>query len=262
MAARLSEAKLSYLRVRDDFGKFRRVFRATNLQPLLAQTDDPVLKETIRDFAANKRFRRDLFARGSVTLNSGEHRRALSELSFTLAAPRSRVDLTGREDLYLPVVNLLAQKNPSFDELLALPSFGEGSWAYCSIASCCSSTPDKSCRSSALRPSTRIAQRFNRMIVGHCRTGRIYRYLAAPVAGTGIPVTDFGLLALAGIRSGKTELVAVAKHAMSILKVLGQRPMRGGVLIEGEAEATSFLAEQMQPIVDDYVPLWRRLGVL
>jgi hypothetical protein len=38
--------------------------------------------------------------------------------------------------------------------------------------------------------------------------------------------------------------------------------MRGGVLIEGEGEATSFLAEQMQPIVDDYVPLWRRLGVL
>jgi SAM-dependent methyltransferase len=262
MAARLSEAKLSYLAsatIPENFdGSVPQ-----NLQPLLAQTDDPVLKETIRDFAANKHFRRDLFARGSATLNSGEHRRALSELSFTLAAPRSRVDLTGREDLYLPIVNLLAQKNPSFDELLALPSFGEGKVGIlldCLVLLVHSGQILPIIGSEAV--DAEPAQRFNRMIVGHCRTGRIYQYLAAPVAGTGIPVTDFGLLALAGILDGKTELVAVAKHAMSILKVLGQRPMRGGVLIEGEAEATSFLAEQMQPIVDDYVPLWRRLGVL
>ncbi len=57
----------------------------------LAQTDDPVLKETIRDFAANKRFRRDLYARGNAALTASEHRRILSALSFALAVPRSRV---------------------------------------------------------------------------------------------------------------------------------------------------------------------------
>jgi Predicted methyltransferase regulatory domain len=86
----------------------------TDLQPLLAQTEDPELRETIRDFAANKRFRRDLFMRGNVALTASEHRRALSGLSFALAVPRSRVVfefagplivLAGREDLFLPIVN-------------------------------------------------------------------------------------------------------------------------------------------------------------
>jgi Predicted methyltransferase regulatory domain len=243
-----------------------------DLQLLLAQTDDPVLKETIRDFAANKRFRRDLFARGNAALTASEHRRTLSELTFALAVPRSRVvlkfagplmELAGREELYVPLVELLARKNASFDELLALPSFGEGRVA---MLLDCLALLVHSGQVLPIDASATVdaepAQRFNRMIVGHARTGRIYQYLAAPVARTGVPVSDFGLLALAGILDGKTELAAVANHAMSILNVLGRRPMRDGVLIEGEGEATSFLAEQIKPVLDDYIPLWRRLGVL
>jgi len=98
-------------------------------------------------------------------------------------------------------------------------------------------------------------------LVGHARTGRIYRHLASPVARTGIPVTDFGLLALAGVLDGK-DVAAVARHAMSILNVLGQRPMRDGVLIKDDGEAIIFLAEQIQPILDHDIPLWRQLGVL
>ncbi len=49
---------------------------------------------------------------------------------------------------------------------------------------------------------------------------------------------------------------------MSILNVLGQRPMREGILIKDDGEAIIFLAEQMQPILHDDVPLWRRLGVI
>jgi hypothetical protein len=38
--------------------------------------------------------------------------------------------------------------------------------------------------------------------------------------------------------------------------------MRDGALITEDREAKTFLAEQMRPILHDYVPLWRRLGVL
>ena len=44
---------------------------------------------------------------------------------------------------------------------------------------------------------------------------------------------------------------AAAQHAMSILKILGRRPMKEGRLIEDDGEATIFLAEQMQPIIED-----------
>jgi hypothetical protein len=101
------------------------------------------------------------------------------------------------------------------------------------------------------------------MIVGHARTGRIYSHLASPVARTGVPVSDFGLLTLAAIYDGKADDVAsAARHAMGILKILGRRPMKEGRLLEDDGEATIFLAESMQPILQDLVPIWRRLGVV
>jgi SAM-dependent methyltransferase len=272
VVARMSEAKLSYLASATLPENLDQYAVPNDLQPLLAQSDDPVLKETIRDFAANKRFRRDLFARGNAALTGSEHRRILSQLSFTLAVPRSRVvlkfagplmELTGRDDLYAPIVDLLAQKNASFDELLALPNFGNGKIGL--MLDCLALLVHSGQVLPIAVPATvdaGPAQRFNRMIVGHARTGRIYHHLASPVARTGIPITDFGLLALAGVIDGKEEVAAVARHAMSILNVLGQRPMREGILIKDDGQAIMFLAEQMQPILDHDVPLWRRLGVL
>jgi hypothetical protein len=160
-------------------------------------------------------------------------------------------------------MNLLAQKNASFDEMLALPTFGEDKIGL--LLDCLTLLV----HSGQVLPVIAIpmadaepAQRFNRMVIDHSRTGRIYHHLAAPLARTGIPVTDFGLLTLAAIIDGKDGVDAVVRHAMSILNILGRRPMRDGVLLNGEREATVFLAEQMKPILDHYVPLWRRLGVL
>ena len=104
-----------------------------DLQALVAETDDPILKETIRDFAANKRFRRDLYARGSAALTAAEHLHTLSGTTFALAVPRKSVmlkfagplmELTGLAELYRPLVDILAEKNASFADLLALPAFG------------------------------------------------------------------------------------------------------------------------------------------
>jgi len=38
--------------------------------------------------------------------------------------------------------------------------------------------------------------------------------------------------------------------------------MKDGRLLRDEAEGLSFLEERLQPILDDFVPVWRRLGVL
>src|SRR5437764_11849331 len=60
--------------------------------PLLAQIADPAVRETARDFAANKQFRRDVYARGSSSpLMYEERYRAWSQIRFILAVPRDRV---------------------------------------------------------------------------------------------------------------------------------------------------------------------------
>jgi len=268
---RMSAAKLAYVASATIPENFDAYAAPPALQPLIAQADDPVLRQTMLDFAANKRFRRDLYARGSAALTATEHRRVLSEMSFVLAVPRNRVifkfagplmELTGHDSLYAPVADLLAEKNATFDELLALPPFGETKIG--TLLDCLALLVHSNQVLPVFAPADmEAAHRFNRMVVGHARTGRIYSHLASPVARTGIPVTDFGLLTLAAIYDGKdADAASVARHAMSMLKIMGRRPTKEGRSLEDDGEATIFLAEQVQPILHEMLPVWRRLGVL
>lgn len=271
MAARLADAKLSFLVSATLSENLDRYAVPAALAPLLVGIDDPELKETVRDYAANKHFRRDLFARGSGELTAGEHLRLLAQLSFALAVPRQRVrfifdgpvsQLSGKPELYAPIVDRLAKDVVTFDELLALPAFGMGNVGI--LLDCLTLLVESGQVLPVIASAADMApaQRFNRMIVAQARTGRVHGSLASPVARTGIPVSDFGLLALAALFEGKEDAAAAAEHAMAILKGLGRRPFREGRLIEDDREATDFLAGNFQPVLDDDVPVWRRLGVL
>jgi SAM-dependent methyltransferase len=271
LSARMSEAKLAYVCSATIPENLTQYAAPASLQPLIAGTDDPMLRETMLDFAGNRRFRRDLYARGSAALMASEHRRILSEMRFALVLPRNRVtfkfagpltELTGHDALHGPIADLLAQKNATFDELLALPPFGEAKIGI--LLDCLALLVHSGQVVPVFAPADPdAAHRFNRMVVGHARTGRIYAHLASPVARTGIPVTDFGLLTLAAIYDGKADDAAgAARHAMSMLKIMGRRPTKEGRSLADDGEATIFLAEQMQPILNEMVPVWRRLGVL
>ncbi len=271
MAARLADAKLAYVASAALSENLDRYAVPAALAPLLAGIDDPELKETVRDYAANKQFRRDLFARGNGELTAGEHLRLLAQLSFVLAVPRARVrfmfagplsQLSGKPELYAPIVDRLASDIATFDELLALPVFGASNAGI--LLDCLTLLVESGQVLPVIAPVADMAaaKRFNRMIVGHARTGRLHGSLASPAARTGIPVSDFGLLALAALFDGKDDAGAAAEHAMAILKGLGRRPFRDGRPIEDDREATRFLAENFQPVLDEDVPVWQRLGML
>jgi SAM-dependent methyltransferase len=271
MAERLADAKLSYLASATLSENLDRYAVPAALASLLAGIDDPTLKETVRDYAANRMFRRDLFARGSSALTAGEHLRLLAQLSFALAVPRQRVrfmfqgpisELSGKPELYQPIVEALAKGITTFDALLALPVFGASNAAI--LLDCLTLLVESGQVQPVIAQVADMApaKRFNRMIVAQARAGRVYGSLASPVARTGIRVTDFALLALAALFDGKQDAGGAAEHAMAILKGLGRRPFREGRLIEDDGEATRFLAGNFQAILADDVPVWQRLGMI
>ena len=71
VAARLAEAKLSYVASATLAENLDAYSVPQDLRALVRQIDDPVLRESARDMAGNKRFRRDLFARGARAEQSG-----------------------------------------------------------------------------------------------------------------------------------------------------------------------------------------------
>ncbi|MEA2951062.1 MAG: hypothetical protein QOJ96_582 [Alphaproteobacteria bacterium] len=242
------------------------------LSELVAQTDDPILKETIRDYASNKRFRRDLFARGSASLTSTEHRRLLTELKFALVMPRDQVSLqfggpltmlTGVPELYAPLLDLLASKNASFDELMEVfPRSGKPGILLDCLGLLVHSgqvLPIVGGEAADAGP----AQRFNRAVVKSLKAGRIYNALASPVTRTGIGVGEVELLALAAVFDNQAEDVeTAARYALSLLVGMGKRPINDGKLVDDDGEALKLLEERLRVPLQDRVPIWRRLGVL
>jgi hypothetical protein len=77
------------------------------------------------------------------------------------------------------------------------------------------------------------------MLVDSARNGRYYFHLASPLVRTGIPVSDFGLLALAALFDGQGEYASASRHALRSLKAMGRRPSKDGKPIEDDDEATA-----------------------
>lgn len=272
VAALLAPAGLAYAGSAALLDNFDHYAAAPAIVPLIGQVGDPVLRETVRDFSANRRFRRDLFARGSAVLSPDEHRRLLSGLSFAPAVPRHRMvftipgplgELTLRPELHGAVMDVLERKNAGFDELLALPAFRDGGAALLLDGLALLVHSGHVLVLVGHDVDVGPAQRFNRMIVERARQGRLYGHLAAPLARTGVPVDEFGLLALAAVFDGKAaDPLAAARHGLSILAASGRRPLKDNRPIDDDGEAVAYLAGRMTPLLEEQMPVWRRLGVL
>lgn len=101
---------------------------------LVGETDDLIMRETLRDYAGNRRFRRDLFTGGLATLTGPELSQRISQLGFVLKVPRKEVtyslpgplmQLNIKPEFTDPAYDRLAEKPASFDELAALPAYGK-----------------------------------------------------------------------------------------------------------------------------------------
>ena len=51
------------------------------------------MRETAADFVLNRRFRRDVFTRGSLRLSAAERQAALDDVKFLLARPAADVQM-------------------------------------------------------------------------------------------------------------------------------------------------------------------------
>jgi hypothetical protein len=272
IVTRFGEAKLSYIASAALAENFEVYTTPNDLIPQLAAIDDPVLRETARDIASNKRFRRDLFARGSAAVTPAESRRMLSEMRFALGVGRGSATLkfpiaigevNGIPDLYTPMLDLLADKIVSFDELVALPAFGEQRLGLllqclCLLVDSGQAFPITSPPADDHEP----AQRFNRVLVENAKAGRFYGALASPVVRSGIRVNELGLLALDALFEGKADDPTVAaQHVFAALKKIDRRPTRDGRTIEDDADAVQVLEESCRAILESF-PTWRRLGII
>lgn len=105
----------------------------SEIQPILAEVSSPSTRETLKDIARNQRQRGDLFQRDPVTLSAQEHLKYISSIIFkrlqniplsgdlSFDTPIGRIE--GSAEIFLPILEKLAEHPTSFKELARLANY-------------------------------------------------------------------------------------------------------------------------------------------
>lgn len=234
------------------------------IRPIIANEKDPVLAELLRDFAANRQFRRDLFARGAQRLNAVQALERIGQLRFALArdralcSPKIQVPL-GEADLnrqlFEPIMDALSQGEKTASELAQ--AAGHPLQAILFMLSALMSAghilpllqPE---------PKPHAAQRLNRVLLERAAQGRELNVLAVPRAGTGFSSGLGDQLLLLGVLRKAADLPAFVHER---LLALGRRLKddNGQPITDDQLQL-----EKLRQLATDFrqktLPIYQRLG--
>jgi SAM-dependent methyltransferase len=241
---------------------------------LLAETRDRAWAETIRDFASNRQFRRDLFLRGVTPIGVLEQKERLGGLRFALALPRESVsfkfaapvgDVTGQDAIYRPIADALASQPMTAQEVAALPGLGGQPWAVVvqALSLLLHGGQIHPLPYDAGGEVGASARRFNRAVVARARRGEVLPYVAAPATGSGVSASFADLVGLGAVLDNSDVTPAeAASYAWTAMEQTGQRMMKDGKTLQSRDENVQELEGQVRKFFAEKLPVWRQLGVL
>ena len=271
VAAEMGAAKLNFIASANYAENLDHLAFPGQTKAVYDQISDPVLKETVRDFATNQQFRRDLFSRGRIRLTLVEQRAWYDATPFALVRARSACPLKGafpagevnlKPEAYEPLLDVLAGGPKTLAELQRQPTLAQqppaslveslqvlGALGYLQAGR------PTSCKAR----NAAVSRAFNQAILQRALAGQDMTTLASPVLGSGInlALTD-QLFLLAAQQSAKDP----AAFVWSKLSAMGRRLLHEGQPLNDEAANLAKLREMSEPFSRDTLPLCRNLGLL
>ncbi len=276
IAAELAEAKCRYIGSATLAENIDNISVPANVVPLLAETRDPVLRETLRDIGCAQTFRRDLFRRGVAPMPAPEQQsliegmtliglgRQVPEGGITFPTPIGNV--TGLPAVYDPLLSILDTGPLSIGQARQSPALGERSLLELMQAFTLlvaggyvhPALPDGGTATG--RDATR---RLNAVIAAANRNAGELTQLAAPVLGSAFPSEPLETLVVGELLAGKAaEVQPLAAELLATLGRSGRGMQRDGQPVSDPVEASRMMSEAIATILERRLPVLRRLGVL
>lgn len=267
----LAEARCSYLGSATLAEDFDVTSVPPDMIPLLAETHDLPLRETLRDLGAARGFRRDLYRRGLVQLAQPEQISLLEALWFTAAAalPDGEVTFTtpigtlsGRPEIYQPLLAVLRagpadltalrQAEPArpMGELVqALALLTHGGFIHPMLP-----------HPEAGRAG---AQALNQRIAHANDMGLAMPQLVAPAIGSVLAADVLETIVVGRLLAGAApDAASLAADAVALLHRSGRTLQRDGHPIEEPEALRQHATELVRALLGPRAALLRSLGVL
>jgi SAM-dependent methyltransferase len=272
VAREMAEAKLDFVAPASLLDGFPDLNLTPHQRDLLASIGDSSLRETLKDYCVDRRFRKDVFLRGARRLSRAQQDERLRQLRLALVVPRSRARLKlnvpiGEASLepraYGPILDALADRPRTVGELLDLPEIkGKSSITAQEVVGMLVGSgqalpmgPEVGGKGEA------AAARFNRMAGRRARDAATNSQLALAAAafGTGLYASALDLAGYFGLVSGtERSPEELARLVWGPIAARGEKLIKNGEPVEDEAESLALLREWMADLLRDKVPLWER----
>jgi SAM-dependent methyltransferase len=247
-----------------------------NMVPILAETHDPSLRETLRDIGCAQAFRRDLYRKGIAPLPAVEQQMLLENLTLAgigMAVPEGGItfatpigSVTGRPEVYEPLLSMVEAGTLSVRQAREAPAFAgrtlvELMQAFTLLVAGGYAHPMLPPNGAAARREA--TRRLNLAIARANANAADLPRLAAPAIGSAIGADILETLLVGELLAGKpADIGALTAQLVGLLGRSGRSVQRDGKPVTDASETMRIVTEAVVGLLERRVPLLRRLGVL
>ncbi len=276
MARWLEPARVTYACSAHYLDHVEAINLAAEQQAFLKDIPDPMFRETTRDFMVNQPFRRDYWVKGARRLATLAQVEALRREQFILVTPKADVALkvtgslgeaTMQEEIYLPILELLADHQPKTlaqIEQALQPNkgivFAQILQAVMVLAGATHVAPVQD--EAIILKARKQTDRLNARLIDQARGGGDITFLASPVTGGGVTVGRFQQIFLLARTQGKKQPAEWAAFCWQLLQAQGQRIIKDGKTLESPEENLAELTAQAQTFADKQLPILKALQII
>ncbi|MEA2738092.1 MAG: hypothetical protein QOH05_1399 [Acetobacteraceae bacterium] len=245
------------------------------MMSLVTETTSPILRETLRDFALAKGFRRDIYRRGVLAVPPPEQVRLVDaiELVWTGRQAEDPIKLTtpmgevhGLPEVYTPLVAMLQAGDRTIGTIRQHPEFARRSMGDIlqAVSLLMSSGYAHPVLPEPVRSGARAGTyRLNAAIGDNNANGGELARLASSTMGAEVGSDPLETLIVGEKLSGRSmALDPLADRVLAALMRAGRSVQRDGKPVPDVAQARAILRGSLDETVGRRLPLLARLGVI
>jgi SAM-dependent methyltransferase len=269
VARALAGAKLDYAASATLIENFDQFTLSPEISRLAAELGDRALTETIKDYARNQTFRRDVYTRGAPRATPPQLEATLARTRFALVRPRSSCrlksntaagEVTMQPEAYAPVLDALARAPMTFEELAGAPEcrsldrvkLRQAVFGMAALGNLFPALPSSG--EGARHEATRA---FNQAALRTPITGTADLALASPVLGAGVQVNLVDRLFLGAPRD-EAQAITAAQRVLLAAKI---KLRKEGKELDSPADVEDYVKERARFFFAQFLPFLRLLRV-
>lgn len=274
MSEWLSGAKLDYVCSAYSLDQINALNLSEAAEQLIAQQDNALFQQTLRDLSMNQQFRKDYWVKGARQLDAFEQMEQLMALRLVMTRCKDDIELSAtgvlgpaklKAETYQPIIDFFADYQVKTLQQLASAMQAQGI-GFDKVMQAVMILSGKEALALA-QDEDSIAQardktaRLNRFILQKARANDAIQCLASPVTGGGIELQGYEMLFMLATQFGHDSTASIAQFSWGLLKQRGIRLHRQGQWLERDDENIAELEKQIESFKTEPLKLYQALGI-